>query len=190
MQNFQKELDQILKNHQGTLIIAVDGACASGKTTFSEKLAQQYQGTCFHMDDFYLPFELRTPDRMKEPGGNVHYERLIEEVLAPAQRGQSIDYRSYCSKTHTYSEPIHYPEPSLIIIEGTYALHSRIRNYFNLKLFFEHEPQTQLTRIETRNGLKKRMEFELRWIPLENQYFRIENPKNVADFVVDTSTWF
>lgn len=190
MQNIQKIIDQILKDHQGTLIIAVDGSCASGKTTFSKNLAKDYHGLCFHMDDFYLPFELRSPERMKEAGGNVHYERLIEEVLMPAQKGQAIQYRSYCSKTHTYSEPVSCPVPPLIIIEGTYALHSRIRNYFNLKLFFEHEAQTQLTRIEARNGLKKRMEFELRWIPLENQYFSIEKPKSIADFVIDTSAWF
>ena len=32
------------------------------------------------MDDFFLPMELRTAERLEEPGGNVHYERFSAEV--------------------------------------------------------------------------------------------------------------
>ena len=40
----------------------------------------QFDCNLFHMDDFFLRMEQRTPDRMKETGGNVDYERFYETV--------------------------------------------------------------------------------------------------------------
>ena len=44
------------------------------------------------MDDFFLPFELRTAERLKEPGGNVHYERFIDEVVSKLSAGEPFEY--------------------------------------------------------------------------------------------------
>ena len=41
------------------------------------------------MDDFFLPPALRTPERRSEPGGNVHYERFLTEVL-PNLRSEDL----------------------------------------------------------------------------------------------------
>ena len=62
------------------IIIAIDGGCASGKTTLSKKLAEIYDANVIHMDDFFLPFEMRTEERMKEIGGNFDYCRFKKEV--------------------------------------------------------------------------------------------------------------
>jgi len=50
------------------LHIAVDGGAASGKTTLSAVLKQLYDCTVFHMDDFFLRPEQRTPERFAEVG--------------------------------------------------------------------------------------------------------------------------
>ena len=71
----------------GMRIIAIDGRCAAGKTTLAARLAKELGGDVIHMDDFFLPLELRTEERFREPGGNVHYERFKTEVLKPLEAG-------------------------------------------------------------------------------------------------------
>ena len=74
----------------GCGVIAVDGRAAAGKTTFAEELAVTLGGAVVHMDDFFLPGELRTPERLAAPGGNVHAERFAEEVLPFLRRGAAF----------------------------------------------------------------------------------------------------
>lgn len=47
------------------------------------------------MDDFYLQPHQRTTKRLREPGGNVDYERFETEVLQPMLTGEAFSYRPY-----------------------------------------------------------------------------------------------
>ena len=85
---------QIDKSRQAQLpyLVALDGRCASGKTTTAASIAEKYQKEglpcdIVHMDDFFLQPNQRTSARLAEPGGNVDYERVEAEVLQPAKRG-------------------------------------------------------------------------------------------------------
>ena len=60
-------------------IFALDGMCASGKTSLSNALGFVFRAPVFHMDDFFLPAEKRTKERLSEVGGNVDRERFREE---------------------------------------------------------------------------------------------------------------
>ena len=71
------------------LFIAIDGPAASGKTTLGTALAREYPAVLVHMDDFFLPPALRTPERLDTPGGNVHWERVRAQVLEPLARGET-----------------------------------------------------------------------------------------------------
>ena len=77
------------------LITAVDGRCAAGKTTLAARLGEALGAPVFHMDDFYLPFARRTPQRLALPGGHMDSERLEAEILRPAAEGKEIIYRPY-----------------------------------------------------------------------------------------------
>ena len=60
---------QLLEERQETgapILVAIDGNCGSGKTTLGEYLAQLFDCNLFHMDDFYLRVEQRTPERLEE----------------------------------------------------------------------------------------------------------------------------
>lgn len=80
---------------QERLLLAIDGGSASGKTTLAALLAQRYGCPVFHMDDFFLRPEQRTPQRLAEPGGNVDRERFFSEVLQPLRQGGPASYRRY-----------------------------------------------------------------------------------------------
>ena len=73
-------------------IIAIDGRCASGKTTIGNELAKFLNAEVIHMDDFFLTPEMRTKERLNEVGGNVDRERFEKEVLIPLSKNEIINY--------------------------------------------------------------------------------------------------
>ena len=70
----------LLQEKGGRAVIAIDGMAASGKSNLAARLAEELDGCVIHMDDFFLPPELRTQERLSSPGGNVHYERFEAEA--------------------------------------------------------------------------------------------------------------
>ena len=88
------ELDRRLAG-EAPVRLAIEGGSASGKTTLGKILAERYDCTVFHMDDFFLRPEQRTSERLHQPGGNVDYERFLTEVLRPLHDGQAVTYRPY-----------------------------------------------------------------------------------------------
>ena len=77
LEQIQKRIDELMAQ-KDQVIIAIDGNCTAGKTTLAGMLAEVYDCNVFHMDDFFLRPEQRTPERYAEIGGNVDYERFME----------------------------------------------------------------------------------------------------------------
>ena len=78
-------IDRLMAERERVLV-AIDGGSASGKTTLGALLQSIYACPVFHMDDFFLRPEQRTPERYAQPGGNVDRERFWQEVLEPLRR--------------------------------------------------------------------------------------------------------
>ena len=166
-------------------IVALDGRCASGKTTLAADLARITGAAVVHMDDFFLPPELRTPERLAEPGGNVHYERFIADVLPGLAGGQAFAYPIFdCSVMRINGERA-VPAASLVIVEGAYSCHPALGDYMTLRAFSDVEPGTQRRRILARNGEEGLRNFETRWIPLEERYFEACRVREQARVVLD-----
>ena len=69
LETVKRQIDTLLEE-KNFVIVAIDGKCTSGKTTLAGKLAELYDCNVFHMDDFFLRPEQRTPERFAEVGGN------------------------------------------------------------------------------------------------------------------------
>lgn len=165
------------------LIIAVDGRSASGKTTLASFLAEETGAAVIHTDDFFLPSELRTAQRLAQPGGNVHYERLKCEVIDNLRSGKPLSYGVFdCSVMAVNS--FAYIEPNEItVIEGSYSLHPFFGDYADIKIFMTVAPDEQIKRITVRNGSEKAEIFKSKWIPMEEKYFAQFSIKEKADFI-------
>ena len=146
--------------------IAVDGRCAAGKSTFAARLAQETGAAVFHMDDFFLRPEQRTPARYAEPGGNVDRERFAQEVLEPLRQGRDVIYRPFCCASLTLGPERTVAYRPLTVVEGTYALHPALRDVYDLKIMLTADPSTQLRRLEKRSPAFLQA-FREKWIPLE-----------------------
>lgn len=160
-----------LKHPGRTLLIGLDGRCASGKTTLAQQFAQAEPVQVIHMDDFCIPHAKKTPERLALPGGNADLERFRQEVLLPLQRGQPGVYRAYDCHLDRLTDPRPLQPAPLTLIEGVYTLHPDLQAHFDLRAFLDIEPPLQERRIRSRNGEDGWLRFRDRWIPLENAYF-------------------
>lgn len=164
-------------------VIVVDGKCASGKTTLQEDLRKHISFSLVSMDDFFLPLELRTKSRLSERGGNVHYERFIEEVIRPLKEKKSFSYRKFSCSTNSYTGKVNVGCSGLIIVEGSYAMHPAFSRYWDIALVLTVSPSEQIRRLSLRSPDKLDM-FISRWIPMENDYFSHCNVFERAQYIL------
>ena len=142
MDVLKKKIDELL-TQKDMVIVGIAGKCTSGKTTLATKLAEIYDCNVFHMDDFFLRPEQRTPERFAEVGGNVDYERFKEEILIPLQDGKQFSYRPFDCSTFTLANPVTVIPKQLNIIEGTYSHHPYFGNLYDLKVMLTVTPDLQ-----------------------------------------------
>lgn len=163
---YQELLNKIKEHHYH--LIVIDGRCGSGKSTLAKRLANDLKCNLFHMDDFYLPKVKKTRERLSEAGGNVDYERFMEDVLARID--QDFSYQVFDCKSQQLVEWIEVKRNDINIIEGSYALHPSLKSFYDFKIFVECAYDTRLKRIRERNK-DNYEDFIKLWIPLEDAYF-------------------
>lgn len=189
-------LDQLLarKNH---VVLAIDGKCGAGKSTLASLLSDLYPCNVVHMDDFYLPAKLRTPGRLQEAGGNLHYERFKEQVL-PAltalKKEQDFAFpASYqifdCHEMAFKPRNASLTAQPLTVVEGSYSMRPEFRSAYDLKVFLDITPQIQKERLLSRNGEEAYHNFEKKWIPMEQHYFEVCKTAQNCDLIFQNDSF-
>lgn len=153
-------------------VIAIDGRSASGKSTVADALAAALNADIVHMDDFFLPKELRTPERLASTGGNVHYERFIRQVLPCIAKNEEFEYDIFSCQTMDFSGKRKICSRKCRIVEGSYSCHPEFGSYADITVFSDIDSDEQIKRIIKRNGDKAAKLFAEKWIPMEEQYFK------------------
>ena len=153
------------------VLIAIDGRCASGKSTLAAALQARFGWAVVPMDDFFLRPEQRTPERYATPGGNIDHERFLSEVLLPLRAGRAPVYRPFDCHAGCLGAPKQIPATAVTVVEGSYSCHPALRGCYDLRLLLTISPERQLTRIAQREGTQSAAVFREKWIPLEERYF-------------------
>lgn len=157
----------------GPVSLAIEGRCASGKTTLADFLLRVYPGArVVHMDDFFLPPHMRTGQRLAQAGGNVHYERFLEEAGRGVRTGEAFSHRVFDCSQGGFSGERHLPAAALTLVEGSYSMRPELEPLYTVSVFLDISPQEQQRRIARRNGPEGLAIFNGRWIPLEERYFQ------------------
>lgn len=177
-----KEIDKLLA--KGTALIAMEGGSASGKSTWSKCLEELYGCTVFHMDDFFLQLAQRTPERLQEVGGNIDWERFLSEVLQPLRKGKDVQLRKFDCSSMSLGEKEKIIPKKLVIVEGVYAMHPKLAEYYDFSVFLDISPELQKERILHRNTEPMAQRFFTEWIPMEDRYFEKTDIKNRCDMVI------
>lgn len=180
-------LDALLAE-RGHAVLAIDGMCGSGKTTFADLLSDLYGAAAVRMDDFFLPPPLRTAERFAEAGGNIHYERFAEEVAPHLGTGEAFSYRVFDCGKMALDGMREVPARALTVVEGSYALHPALGARYDLTAYVSCTADVQAARLRARcadDALFAR--FVREWIPMETAYERAFSVRGGADFVIDTT---
>ena len=170
-QQVLSEIEKLLESDRNVILVAIDGRCASGKTTLGRFLKEHYDCNLFHTDDFFPQAFQRTEERLNEPGGNLDRERFLQEVLQPLLEGKDVEYRAFDCKTMDFRPAVTVPFKRLNVIEGAYSQHPYFLDVYDLKIFFDISPQEQLENIRRRNPEAVEA-FREKWIPREERYFQ------------------
>ena len=168
---------------QPRLRVAIDGPCASGKSTLGAALAKIYRCPLVHMDDFFLRPEQRTQERLAQPGGNVDYERFDREVLSPLCRGEMARYRPWQCRAGSFGPEIGLEPAPLTVVEGSSALRPDLRDRYHLRIWVEAPWEVRLQRLAQRGGPGCLARFEQQWIPMEDRYFRACRVKECCQLI-------
>ena len=159
------DLARFIDEQKKPLIIAIEGKCASGKTTLANMFLDKY--CVIHIDDFFLPPHLKTKARLDEAGGNINYE-AISDMLAQIKEKKIIEYDKYDCHTDTYSH-VSIPYNEVIILEGVYSFHPHFNKFIDKLVFLETDVAEQRDRINKRPNADM---FYKVWMPLEAKYYQ------------------
>ena len=152
-------------------VIAIDGRAAGGKSTLAQQFSQVTGAGVIHMDDFFLPADMRTQERLSTPGGNVHYERFAAEVLPRLASGEAFSYTRFDCSVIDMNGEVQVPAGDMRLVEGSYCCHPALGPYMDLRVFSDVTPREQLRRVHARSDAWLAQMYEEKWIPLEEQYF-------------------
>ena len=184
-----ERIDEALRQ-KSRVLMAIDGMCASGKSTLAERIAARYACNVYHMDHFFLTPEQRTQKRLALPGGNVDAERFEAEVLSALLEGRTVRHRRYdCASGEFLWQPQAEPR-ALEVVEGAYSLHPGLARAYDLAIGLRVSSEAQRARILAREGAAGAAEFAGRWIPLEERYLAETGVWARCSLVVDTTRMF
>ncbi|MHB1484747.1 MAG: uridine kinase family protein [Saccharofermentanales bacterium] len=165
-------IDHLMETTEGNICIAIDGNSGSGKSALASLISRIYDCNIFHMDDFFLRPEQKTPERLQETGGNVDYERFKAEIAGKLAGSREFEYRKFDCGSLALTDPVRVIPRKLNIVEGSYSMHPSLTGFYDLKVFLHIGEDEQKRRIMERNGMPLYSRFVNEWIPMENRYFK------------------
>ena len=176
-----EKIVKLAKEHK-RVVVAIDGRCASGKTTLAGRISRHTGASVVHIDDFFLPREARG-DMTASHGANIDKDRLLSEVLIPLSRGEPVSYRAYSCRDGSYSD-VKLENTRITVIEGSYSMLPEFRKYYDLTIFIYISEDKQQKRLLAREGEERMSNFINLWIPAEERYLSDCLVRESADLVI------
>jgi|LGOV01.1.fsa_nt_gb uridine kinase len=188
MQTGDNMFDKLEKyiNENEYKIIAIDGPSGAGKSSLAKRLEEAFNVLVVHTDNYFLHPSMKTESRLNEPGGNIDYVRLENEVFSNLDK-EFITSNFYNCQTNELEEREPLKKTSIIIVEGVYSLHPKFIKYYDYTVFLDVDITTQLERISKRSGDQLLSRYIQEWIPLENRYFNEFKVKNQVNLYINNN---
>lgn len=164
-------------------IVAIDGRAAAGKSSLAEQISMITGAGVVHMDDFFLPAEKRSPERLAQPGGNTDHERFARQVLPQLEKTEEFCYSRFDCALMRENGQRRVKASPWRIVEGSYSQHPALGDYMDIRVFCTVGETEQHERILARNGEHGAKRFEEIWIPMEERYFSHFSVMEKADFI-------
>ncbi len=115
------------------------------------------------------------------------WERLRDEVLAPLLHGEDARYRRYDWLTGRLGEELaEVPVAGVVVVEGVYVARPALRGYLDLIVAVDAPRELCIAR-QLERGENEPAVLE-RWRAAEEWYLEHQDPRRVADLVIDGTT--
>jgi uridine kinase len=186
---FRPELIQLLcqainaaRSTRRPTLVAIDGPGCAGKTTLADKLqaALGNDATVLGIDGFLTPFTEQ--DLNWKPNESISDDvphlrwRELERVIEQLANGQAARYRPYNWEDDALDPETSIPAKPIVLVEGLYSLHRRLRNRYGFKLWIDTCRNTRRANVEARDGGRLLWLWNDIYVPREWSYMQQQRP--------------
>jgi uridine kinase len=192
------ELAGLLRPDRRPLLVAIDGADGSGKTTFADGLAEAIGAPAVRasVDDFHFPQAHR--HALGRTGETVwsrsyDYRALRRELLDPWLAGPGSSYRCrwHDLTTDAYVEQraVAVPEGGVLVVDGMFAQRPELRGVWDLVAYLDCPDDVRVARMAARDGGSADPDHpeHRRYLDAQAIYRDLCDPLATADVVVDNT---
>ncbi|MCC2320983.1 AAA family ATPase [Cellulomonas xiejunii] len=181
-------------------LVAVDGVGASGKTTFTARLAAAVRGrpvVVLHADDFFHPSAVRHARGRWSPEGfwqdAYDYGSLVALALAPLHPDGDGWYSpasfDRVADRVAPAATVRAPDDALVLVEGTFLHRDELREHWDWSVYLHVPFEVAARRMVARDGVDPDPEHGplARYAGAQRRYFAAAAPWRRASLVVDTT---
>lgn len=201
----ERILYERIKALRRPLVVGINGTYTSGKTIFTDSLAEYLCGQgvktqVIHYDDFHRPFDtIAWMDAADEV--EVFYnrafdpEKLVMEVLRPLRAAGSIHEDVACVNLGTGQFDnivrLDIGDDTVVLLEGVLLFRPPILPYLDYKVYLDISTDEVLRRAEMRDvprfGAAILEKFPSRYMPVQARYIAECDPIGASDLVIDNN---
>lgn len=183
--------------------IGINGVDTSGKTIFSEQFAKMLRSmgksvVVVHLDDFHNPKALRAIGHNEIDAyiqNAFDLNMLLNEILSPLRQCGAIHKEltllDLDSDSFVLKRKYDITEQTLVLLEGVLLYRQPIEDFIDFKIFLDIEFEEVIRRATVRDVPKYGIEFleqyRKKYIPIQQWYLRVCDPKGKSNIVVDNS---
>jgi len=178
------------------MLVALDGASGSGKSTFARWMAEDLEATIVPSDDFFstkhsnADWDSRTP--AARAADAIDWRRLRREALVPLLAGESASYHPFDFEAGVDARGAYglakrlvtLRSAQVIVLEGAYSARPELSDLVELSVLLEVPRVVRYRRLADREEAAFLEAWHLRWDPAEEHYFRHVRPSSEFDVVL------
>ncbi|MBH0229203.1 kinase [Halobacillus yeomjeoni] len=185
----EKAIELILKEsiRERSMVLGIDGLSRSGKSTFSQMLAEIYKENSIpyeiiHMDDHIVPKERRYQTGYEEwyeyysLQWDVSY--LKKNLFNRLKVADRIELDSV-NQSVTYK----IPRPGIVVIEGVFLQRPEWKGSFDKLIYLDCPKEKRFAR-ESEEARKNISKFQMRYWKAEDYYLNHISPLEKADWII------
>jgi len=190
---------QLITRHNRPVLVAIDGASGSGKTTFALWLADQFEAALIQSDDFFAAgisnteWDARTPQERATDA--IDWRRVRVEALEPLLAGKTakwhaFDFAAGVRPDGTYamrSDFVEREPASAILLDGAYSTGGALADLIDLTVLVDAPLEVRHDRLLARDEREFLAAWHTRWDAAEELYFTRMRPPSSFDFVVTSA---
>ena len=194
-------VDEILGNYRrGRIAIGVDGRTASGKSTFADDLAREFERRGHataraSLDDFLNPAEQRYRRGRHSAEGYYRdayaYDVLRRVLIEPFRLGGSAAFvtAAYDKVRDVQLEPKWRtgPDDLFLVVDGGFLDRPELRGVWNYTIWLDADDEVRARRLKDRDGIEPGSELAARYEGAHDLYERDAHPRQAAIAIIDNT---